>query len=642
MKLRLLLCITSLLALHAWAGAEDVKIEARPLFQGTSAGSGIVPILVQVSNSGGDRKGVVRVSSESYTMAYPIDLPKGSRKQLTVYPHITYSPEIRVAVDTDRGFDEVRVKGDFGYSNSLSRVLCISDNMGELGFLRNGGGDRYSAADDQLYVKPELAPSRVSAYLNVNAILLGPGAERITDDTVAALKDYVVAGGTLVFMGGASSPTMEDARWKEFVPARVRLPKMVARSPMLGNFSQEPVSGDFTILDAQPLGPARVEAGRVMVCERSVGLGKTLFFAINLLDPPFSRWPGRRALWTKFVRTIESKRAQGYFAGFTNANGDGEDYYSYSSAGSYYSGSSPYPLPYGETADASGDPFRVTLPRTEKVFYILLAYFILVVPVNFFILKKLKRGELAWVTAPVISLGFAAAFFASSASLYSAREASATTGLLLQQEGFDQQLFAGSSQLFFPRGGSYDLKMPGIETVGSLVGYNVYYGGGGRDSLANLNPQDNGAVQLNNVIVSNLSFREFGYMQVLPVKRYLSISMEGRVATITNVSDVPITGVVVVVKGNALPVKLQTLQPNQMTSVAIPPNLSIPDLTKAQYTDESEFGGIAEALAKKGTIAVKCQIPSFSGNPQVGRQVAGRQYINLVVITNHVYERGSL
>ena len=71
---------------------------------------------------------------------------------------------------------------------------------------------------------------------------------------------------------------------------------------------------------------------------------------------------------------------------------------------------------------------RATLPPASQMLMVLAIYFVVVVPVNFLVLKKLGRGEWAWFTAPIISLIFAGVLFSRAQNLYSAKMSTASAG----------------------------------------------------------------------------------------------------------------------------------------------------------------------------------------------------------------------
>ena len=55
------------------------------------------------------------------------------------------------------------------------------------------------------------------------------------------------------------------------------------------------------------------------MARRDIGLGKTLCLAFDPLEQPFTRWPFRRELFTKVLRTIDSAKAMGYLQDFSSS-----------------------------------------------------------------------------------------------------------------------------------------------------------------------------------------------------------------------------------------------------------------------------------------------------------------------------------
>src|SRR5262249_46631881 len=141
----------------------------------------------------------------------------------------------------------------------------------------------------------------------------------------------------------------------------------------------------------------------------------------------------------------------------------------------------------------------------------------------FLVLKKLKRGELAWFTAPILSLGFAGILFTSAASLYSAKMSTVSTGLLLAQEGSGDGIFIGGTQMFIPRAGSYDLKLKSVDSITDRGEDD----GMGRVAQENADVEavDTGEIAIPNLSANNLNFRRIGYRQIVPISKQFHVKL---------------------------------------------------------------------------------------------------------------------
>ena len=175
--------------------------------------------------------------------------------------------------------------------------------------------------------------------------------------------------------------------------------------------------------------------------------------------------------------------------------------------------------------DQTDSVFQVEMPGTGKVFLILAAYFVCVVPLNFLILRKLNRGEYAWITSPIIGLAFAGVFFLIASDLYGAGLSRSTTGLVVAHQGSSVAYGFGNQELFFPSGGRYDLKFSGVEAISDVPNYNYYMGSLSDTGFAG-DLYDVGEITATRAAVSNLAFREIHFRQALDWPYRIPLTLE--------------------------------------------------------------------------------------------------------------------
>lgn len=626
----------------ALADPKDFDVDAKPVFQGVTTSFGAVPMAVTIENKGPDARGQLVVGTGDDTTRYPIDLPRGSKKRIVTYP----SPnpygggDLEFILDTDQGRIKIPMvaTGSYSYGGS-SLVAMIGETSGELGFLRqeerkNPNQQMQSYFDT--YCKPEDAPDRPVGYETMGAVVLGEGSERLSDEAVKALKLYALSGGTLIFSGGASAPVLSDPRWASMLPATNFQTKTISGGG-LAQYAGVAMNESYTIAAGTAVRsatPYRDSAGNLIAASRPLGLGKTVVFAFNMFEDPFVRWSGRKKLFLTLAKTADFNRATAFLSQFQSGGYD-TGYSAYSSY-SYSGGPPPGIATTGATSGggmvyygSSGwserqDPFNVELPSPNRVFWILAGFFVTVVPLNFLILRKLKRGELAWVTAPVISLVFAGIFLNQASDLYSASLSTATNGLLIAQEGVPHAMFVGNTQMFFPNGGSYDLKLQNVDKLGNSGPGNGYYNPyERRTSTTELDPVDTGTVQVPDLRAANLAFEEISYRQVYDAERYLDAKQIGPgLYRITNVSRHTLSETSLAVRGNRI--QLGTLEPGAHKDIEL------------NFDDNSKMGEVDDpitAVTKRArTMAVIATISDLRPGPQIGAQVGRRSSVKLVYV----------
>jgi len=633
------------------AHGADLKMQAEPAFVGFGLTNGPFPLAVDLANSGSDARGALHVSTGDFQMDYPVELPHGAVKRLIVYPILEYGATVDLDLSTNQGGVRGKYEAVLGQDPSSRAVLMVGDTQGDLGFLRPPGGDARGHLWD-CYVKPSDAPDRPLAYANICAVMLAPGSERLSDAAVRALHVYLAAGGTVLFVGGASSPVLSDRRWADVCPVTPKLPRPVARSQFVTNLSvdskSDNVAGPFTEMDSQPATDASVrrENRMALLARRNVGLGKALFLAFDPIEPPFTRWGGRRDLFERILRSADFDRAKGYLSQFTAATDFSEE-----DGSSPYVGATVYST-YGHPYRPA-DPFSTQLPAPTKVLWILIAYFVAIIPLNFILLKRLKRGELAWITAPLISVAFAGIFFAAARDLYSAGLSTATQGLIVASKASPDAVFVGKSQLFFPQGGEFDLKMKDVDAVFAPTQSEPYYFGyrsREEQSFDYVNPVDVGHVLVSRVDVGNLSFHEIAFNEVLPDSHWFEVqlvqSASGRRLLVTNTGRSVVRNVIAYVAGGRVTIA-GSIEPGQAVRVDVPEHPPM-DPSGDQYPQAYggqpvvQYEGLGQISARTGEVVIKASVDSPIVGPNVGQVVADRQSITLAYFTGIEAEKVAL
>ncbi|HRF58926.1 MAG TPA: hypothetical protein PLH94_03305 [Fimbriimonadaceae bacterium] len=507
---RLGLLAAASVATGAWAAG--VTLEATPLWERMVPGPTPYPMRVNVTNSGPDTRGILRVRTLDWETSYPIELPNGSKKTWVIYPcNVSAIGEITFEMQTEfqrfRETKNVEQSVDGGTS-----VGMIADAPGLASFLRRDppGGESNprpeammigEGAIRDVYVRPDLAPDRPVGYGGLGTLILGEGSERLTDAQIAAIRTWSLIGGDLVFVGGASSPVLADPRWRDLLPLKPSGVQVVPGA----SFG---IQSDVTVTQGtlSPLSRADNASGFVKSAWRPHGLGRVVLLTFNPFEKPIEASPKRRDLVLNVLRQEPRVSPSNLIA---QAVGMGD----YLETTVIRSG-----RPLTAQASEERDPFDAQLPPTTKVFWILAAYFVLVVPVNLIVLRLLKRGEWAWISTPLISVAFASFFFTSAGDLYQAKLSVATRGLFVAQEGDRTGYVLAKSQVFFPRGGSYDLGFQGVDQVRSVQETTRFRNPFDRSELfEEMKPIDIGQVKAPAMSVPNLAFREFTFREIVPL-----------------------------------------------------------------------------------------------------------------------------
>jgi hypothetical protein len=373
------------------------------------------PVQVDLSNDGtGTVAGQLQVVAKNdngdniTTYVRDVELPPPSRKQVTLNTYAaTYarSFDVRlvsgsttlikqtVAVDPVEypAFLLGVVSADSGLLNVLN-----GESVGTLGSTPPGPGPILSSAPSShvtvAHLQPGDLPGSAAALAGLDALVLaGTDTSNLAAEVHTALEGWVLRGGTLVVAGSGSTPVgLSDLLPVQLSGTR-QATDFSALSAYSGISGTLQSAGPVLVAAAVPLPErgARVlasdGAGPLLV-ERRYGAGTILFLALDPAQPPLAGWNGTAALWQRALSTtsvelsmVAQRRLQNQF---------GYIYYGY-----------------------NGNPFNIpglNLPNAWLVGGFLLVYVLLIGPVNYLVLRALKRVELAWVTIPALIVLFVA------------------------------------------------------------------------------------------------------------------------------------------------------------------------------------------------------------------------------------------
>jgi hypothetical protein len=211
---------------------------------------------------------------------------------------------------------------------------------------------------------------------------------------------------------------------------------------MSATFSSAMPGGTALINRATPSAGCQVllsDAGHPLIVTRPAGLGRVTWLAFDPTRPPFSGWSGHASLWRWLVsetylrRSITDRATRSPVSNPTFAADD--DW----------------------LANAPMQVAQMDPPSFTTIGLFVLAYLIVLVPVNYGILARINRKELAWVTVPAIVVAFSLAAYGLGYAMKGGR-------VLLSQASI-VELGAGSRRgrellsvgLFSPRRARYTL-----------------------------------------------------------------------------------------------------------------------------------------------------------------------------------------
>jgi len=450
---------SGILPAHAGGGggSSAVQMEAWAGFDGNYKYGTWLPIWVELDNQGTDLEATVQVQINYAIFATPVSLPAGAHKVVPVYVMSSnFSRELKVQlVDSQKVEVASRMVSVSPKMNNTYMVGIIAAERGALAMLSAvvlPGQERPVLRVD--FPLEEL-PERGESLLSLDLIVINDvDTTGITPSQLSALDGWIAQGGRLVIGGGAGAQRTLAGLNADWVPAAyLDLTEAGAEefSP-LADFAE---GAPILTTDVVPASHVQVDDPNILVknytmslvAEKKYDEGYVDFVALDLSQAPFNGWSATTLFWEALV-----------------------------SPGSEYPTNMPLDLSVRQMR-SSNIPYALSnmpmlnLPSVGFLAILLGVYIILIGPVNYLILRKMKKLQLAWVTIPVMTILFASAAFGIS---FAMRGTSVVINQIALIEPKDEHSAKVSHYfgLFSPGESAYTVTLHSDGLASPLAGYN--------------------------------------------------------------------------------------------------------------------------------------------------------------------------
>ncbi len=358
-----------------------------------------------------------------------------------------------------------------------------------------------------------------------------------------ALSGWLVEGGALIVAGDSG---LRNAPFTQsFVPVQnvASAPRSVSTQALnnaLQSYTQVKnalPSGTITLADAQIAPGSQVLLdfqGKPLLASRPFGLGQSWFFASEL--KPLRSWDGIVPFWKTLLKDYRPRN--NYTTAAHRAN-EG---------------------PYQEwSVRLTPSPQTPELPKPWGLAAFLAFYVLLVGPVNYFILSRLDKRELAWLTVPALTIIFSLGTYMVSNLSQRSDMVMSRLAIVTLGEGNDGKLTGTTSGLvgFYSNGrNDFDLKVAEEALSFSVFDgeRSTYYYGGGNPNIPQilLNQQGPGG-GLGRISMGIRAQRSFAYEKdgaiSEGIQARLKLVNNGLEGTLENLSKQDWEDIVLIVPG---------------------------------------------------------------------------------------------
>ena len=436
----------------AHAEGEDVQMQVTVGFESAIRENALTSVQVTVENNKGDDFTGQLVVKYKYAnqgqfiasnFVKAVVIPKNSTKKLTMeVPGGLFREAAEVELRDEKGKQVgavTPIASNITDGMLLGGVTLNKDDLNLFTLVTSpvvGGKVTLRKLDGEDL--PEL--SEVYEALDLLVVNHAP-QDQIAPEQVEAIKTWVRNGGKLLLSGGAGY-NGGGSLFADLSPVQVTGTKEVTDLSGLGKFAGvQPSVGRLTV-SAGTLAQgatALVQAGDVpLLAERQVGAGKVFYAAYDVSEEPLASWQGNKELWGKVFALAD------FHILSQNQN-------------QLYGG--PAGIDQRRELVNASQSFSRAVPSFERNVAIFGGYMLLIGPVMFFALRRMKKPTWGWGLIPGTAVLVAVGIYLVGSSAHSGGAIGQFVSVidLKSKESAEVQ---GAGSFVVTIGGEYTVKLP--------------------------------------------------------------------------------------------------------------------------------------------------------------------------------------
>jgi hypothetical protein len=475
--------------------AAPVSLSVRVGYQGVYKTQEWMPVSIDVTNNGPDLQGVIQLESvfssqpglpSPATYETPLSLAAGASKHLRSYAMVNPSAGLTLTVRVLQNGRQVATQTTTGGTNAGALIGVLSDDpaaLDEFAAVHPGGISAHVAH----LQSQDLADSAIVLRAFDLIAIDDYATDTLTSAQKSALRDFVMNGGSLLLGTGAS--------WRKTLAG---IPSDLQPLAPTGTATIVPRAlGTSSVVEVATGTPGRAEVwlaegSQPLLLESHLGGGLVTLATFDWNQPAVAAAVENRSLLRQImVRDLSGGTGQqagpiGFGGGFSTALG---------SPGNSISERS------NALSGVLGDLPALDLPSLQLTGLLVLVYVLLVGPINFFVLGRMRRRELSWITIPLIAVIVAGGAYGIGVGTKGRSVQSNQVAILHVTPGSERAYQETYTGIMAPTRGDYQVNVSGAPVFISPLSANGNFGASTNETL--IDPSTN-AVTLQGITAFSL------------------------------------------------------------------------------------------------------------------------------------------
>ncbi|HYI21095.1 MAG TPA: hypothetical protein VEX62_00535 [Candidatus Limnocylindrales bacterium] len=421
--------------------ASELSIVARPLLGGNVRPGAWTAVDVQVTNDGPAVNGELRIRGQQEGRSQygvEVQLPPGAVQRFTLYAQTALFGS-RIFVDLANGeqivaTQQVNIRSHDAYSPIVAVVAERPERV--LPQVTGAMVNPNVSTTTVIQLAPADLPPRVEAWAAIDRLVWQDvDAAQLSPAQLEALKLWIGAGGRLTILGGTTGAGTLRGFGNDLLPFDPQTTVEAAPADvaaMLGSLPSDAVAVP-ALSGTLNRGSVLARSGEAVIAAES-GYGRGVITLIGF-DPAASWITDSSAsdvLWRRLLPQTSGPALN------------------------------PMTLPDdSQIVYALQNLPSIDLPPIEQLFILLVAYIVLIGPINYLILRKLDKREWAWVTIPALVAVFALGSYGLGATLKGSDVIVNEIAVVRAAQGTGRgigQVYVG---IYSPSRRTFDVRIPG-------------------------------------------------------------------------------------------------------------------------------------------------------------------------------------